>query len=228
MDEELQHSPAVAGLVTCTVPAYLSMATPINLPGMLQGLATVWEPLRIPDRAPRCTAEYGDIFFALLIQLSQLSCEHLPPASICRSSLTRDRWPGEAIPWLWHQSNCTAWCKPQAVQRRGRRPSASNKEHLMQKSLSAAWAGLIRVCYCIFYHHGLLEVHDSVLGICISMLTLAPTSSQCLVPEETCRETCESRYSAAGRFAVASAASGYFYEECRAHTWLQLTISLPG
>lgn len=98
---------------------------------------------------------------------------------------------------------------------------------MQEKSLSAARAGFIRVCYCTFYHHGLLEAHDSVFGVCISVLALALTSSQHLMPKETGRETCKSRYPAAEQFAVASAASGYFYEERRAHSWPRL-VSLPG
>lgn len=82
----------------------------------------------------------------------------------------------------------------------------SDKQHLTQKrSLSAARAGFTRD-FC----HGLLEAHDSIRGVCISVFTLALPSSQHLVPKETCGEMSISRYSAAEQFAAARAASGYF------------------
>lgn len=153
----------------------------------------------------------------------------MPPASICCSSLVRHRWPGEAVPCS--STRATAWCgaNPELCKGGGEdqvHPVSSTS--CRRKASMLHGAGFIRLCYCMFYHHGLLEAQDSVLGVCISMFTLALTSSQHLVPKETCREACESRYSAAERFAAASAALGYFYEEHRAHAWPWLTISLPG
>lgn len=123
------------------------------------------------------------------------TCQRFPQQT-CMGPLVR-----RSHPLLWDQNNCvvqTPSCAKEGEMTKCVQRAASHAEEEPQCCM-----GWICVCYCMFYHHALLEAHDSVLGVCISLLTLALTSSRRLVPKETCRETCESRYSAAEQFAAA-------------------------
>lgn len=170
---------------------------------MLRGSATVCEALRSADGAPRCSAGYGDIFFAVLAQLSPLSRGHLPPASICCSILVRDHWPGEAVLCSGTRASPGHGADPKSCRGGGRssrvQRAASHAEAQPQCCMGWIYSGFLPH----ILHRSLLEAHDSIREVCISMFTLALPSSQHLVPKETCREMSNSRYSAAEQFAIA-------------------------